>query len=497
LDLGYRAWQRGWPTVFVAGARLEHRHRATTARYYSAAELERILELNYLRFLVTAVSSRRVFRKLWRAAIRRLRLLEKQDVLAEAWRMPLEACRVPDTAYAEHLFLALGSGDVAVFPGRPKRGRPMVLVASPYVPFPLSHGGAVRIYNLMRRAAVDFDQVLVAFSETFEPPAAELLEICAEIVIVRRRGSHSLPDSGDPDTVEEFRSQAFRAALQATQRKFRPAIAQLEFTQMAQYARDCAPARTILVEHDITFDLYEQLARSTTDWDTHRQLRRWRAFETAAWRGVDRVVTMSAKDRRAVTGGDAVVLPNGVDLARFAPFEGEPEPRRLLFIGSFAHRPNVLAMRFFVERVWPALEGCTLHIIAGARHGSFIAPGEFALPGIEMEGFVADVRPAYQRAAVVIAPLQASAGTNIKVLEAMAMGKAIVTSAAGINGLDVAHCVSLAEEPGEVAAAISGLLADAGARRDLELRARACAERDFGWDAIAARQKRLYKDLLA
>jgi len=73
LDLGYRAWQRGWPSVYVAGAVVEHRHRATTSRYYTEAQLERILEVNYLKFLVRAVANPKLFRKLWRQATRRLR----------------------------------------------------------------------------------------------------------------------------------------------------------------------------------------------------------------------------------------------------------------------------------------------------------------------------------------------------------------------------------------------------------------------------------------
>ena len=135
----------------------------------------------------------------------------------------------------------------------------MVLIASPYLPFPLAHGAAVRIYNLMRRAARDFDQVLVAFVEEPRPVPQELREICVEIVTVRRPGSHALPSTPRPDTVEEFDSPAFHAALRQTVAKWKPGIAQLEFTQMAQYAADCAPARTILVEHDITYDLYAQM----------------------------------------------------------------------------------------------------------------------------------------------------------------------------------------------------------------------------------------------
>jgi glycosyltransferase involved in cell wall biosynthesis len=394
---------------------------------------------------------------------------------------------------------------VATYAGRSPSRNPKVLIASPYLPFPLSHGGAVRMYNLMRRAAGSFDQILVGFTETDAPPPAELLEICVEIVTVKRTGTHSPPATRRPETVEEFASPNFRAALRDAVRKWRPAIAQLEFTQMAQYAADCAPAPTVLVEHDITYELYAQLLALEEDWDVRRQWKRWRRFETAAWKRVTRVVTMSEKDRVPVTGAPAVALPNGVDLDRFRPSGREPEPRRLLFIGSFAHLPNLLAAEFFLNQVWPLLIDAKFHIIAGSRPGFFLeryrdrVTLNLEQPGIELEAFVADVRPAYERAAVVVAPLIASAGTNIKILEAMAMGKAVVSTSAGVNGLDLSpgEDFILAPNATAMAQAIEELLADPENRKRLGAAARSRVEGEFGWDRIARRQMDLYRELMA
>ncbi len=495
LDLGYRAWQRGWPSVYAAGAVVEHRHRATTSRYYTDAELERILERNYLRFVARSASDPAVFRRLWRQALRRLLL--RKGPLGMAARIAREGGRAPRDTASEELFLALTGGGVSVFPGRASGGKPRVAMASPYVPFPLSHGGAVRMYNLARRAAEDFDLVLVAFTETPAPPPAELTEVFCEIVLVHRPGSHDVPDRGRPETVEEFASPAFRAALGETVRKWRPGVVQLEFTQMAQYAADCAGARTVLVEHDITFDLTQQMLRLADTAELRREHARWRSFETAAWRAVDRVVTMSERDRAMVEGAPAVTLPNGVDLDRFRPGAEPVEARRILFIGSFAHRPNVLAVEFFVNEVMPRLGGARLHIIAGARHESFPVAADLAREGIEVEGFVADVRPAYRRACVVVAPLVASAGTNIKVLEAMAMGKAVVSTPAGVNGLDLVpgEDFLLARDAEAMAREIAGLFADTARRERIERAARARAELSYNWDGIAQTQARLYREL--
>ncbi|MGA2711655.1 MAG: glycosyltransferase [Bryobacteraceae bacterium] len=518
LDLGYRAWKRGWPSVFCAGAQVEHRHRGTTSRYYTAEQIDSFVERNYLRFLIHAVGSPVLFRRLWLEAIRRLQLnaMEGNGAALNTLRsIPHIGPRPPQAAgpLSETEILALGSGDVAIFPGSlvgsRDRHRAVVAVASPYLPFPLSHGGAVRIYNLMKHAVEDRDQVLVAFCDQLATPPPELLEICSEIVLVQRRGSHYRRNTARPDVVEEFDSEAYRAALKQTVRKWRPEAVQLEFTQMAQYAADCHPARTILVEHDITFDLQQQLLATGTEagaarWEMEQQLKKWRDFETAAWKAVDCVVTMSGKDESTVAGAKRTAcLPNGVDTERFQPSGIEPEPRRLLFIGSFAHLPNLLALEFFLREVWPLLgPGFTLHAIAGPRPDYFLdfhrnrVSLNLTLPGIELEGFVADVRNAYNRAEIVLAPLTASAGTNIKVLEAMAMGRVVVSTPAGINGLDLApdREVIVAGSASEMAARIVALSADPATRKGIEARAREAALR-YGWREIAARQSPLYGDL--
>jgi GT2 family glycosyltransferase/glycosyltransferase involved in cell wall biosynthesis len=514
LDFGYEAWKRGWPSVYCADAVVEHRHRSTTSRFYSARQIDFFVERNYLRFLAHAVADASLFERLWLNGIRRLQLqaMEGREAALDALRnVPgIGQSPAPATGHlTEPEILALTNGDIAVFPGRSRQGKMPVLVASPYLPYPLSHGGAVRIFNLMRGTAETVSLILVAFVDELAAPPGALLNICREIVLVRRHGTHYRRDTPRPDMVEEFDSAAFRACLKQAVYQWKPAIAQLEFTWMAQYADACRPAKTILVEHDITFDLQKQLLEDPqlTGAARHElsgQLSKWEAFETQAWRDVDCVVTMSGRDTAAVSGARGVgCLPNGVDCERFQPDSAEPEPRRLLLIGSFAHIPNLLALEFFLKAVWPLLgTGYTLHVIAGARHEYYLeyfrnrVAVDLSQAGIELEGFVEDVRPAYRRAAVVLAPLTASAGTNIKVLEALAMGKAVVSTAAGVNGLDLSPGGDflLAGSAEEFARDVAMLATAPDRRKSLERAARQTARR-YDWRGIAAAQAELYSRL--
>ncbi len=229
LDIGYRAWQRGWPTVYVAGSVVEHRHRATTSRYYTSEELDTILEVNYLKFLARAIADAKLFRRLWRQAIERLRLGAERSVamrtaLAAAANIALAGGASGDPVLAEETFLALTNGSVAVFPGRAAKAKARVLVA------------ATNLRKRAVRAAADRDLVLVAFSNSLEAPPAELLASCVEVVLVLRPGRSDQP------------SEEFRAALRQTVKKWQPAEAVFESRAMAPYTADCAPAKVKLAK---------------------------------------------------------------------------------------------------------------------------------------------------------------------------------------------------------------------------------------------------------
>jgi glycosyltransferase involved in cell wall biosynthesis len=385
--------------------------------------------------------------------------------------------------------------------GRPcDPGRRRVAVLSPYFPFPLSHGGAVRIYHLLREIAREFDVCLFAFTDGPEPPeAAPLLEFCARIVLVEKpryrepRWSTLLPPE-----VREFRSPAMRRAIDEQRRAFAFERLQVEYTQLAEYGGD------ILVEHDVTFDLFAQILDRQRTRSAWWDWRRWRRFETAALRRYSRVVVMSTKD--ALMLGPAVpatVVENGVDLARFRPAPERPG-ERLLFIGSFRHFPNIEAYRFFTGQVWPLLRErfpqMELTVVCGADHLMYWrafadTPEPPADDRIRLLGFVADVRPLYEETNLVIVPTTVSAGTNVKVLEAMAMQRAVVSTSSGCAGLGLVHgeSVCVADTPAAFADAVAALIQDPARRARLADAARRHALDNFDWTAIGEKQRRLFR----
>ena len=395
------------------------------------------------------------------------------------------------------------SGD-RVLEGRPcSPERRRVAILSPYFPYPLAHGGAVRIFNLLREAAREFDIELFAFTDDdAEPPAAPVLEFCARVVLVAKpryrepRWSTLLPPE-----VHEFRSPAMQNAIAHERAAFGFEALQVEYTQLAEYGG------AALVEHDVTFDLFAQIVRRENTlaawWDWFR----WHRFETRAVRAATRVVVMSPKDaemlgRMAAT----VVIENGVDLERFQPVPETPG-QRLLFIGSFRHFPNVAAYRFFTERVWPLLRDkfpqMELTVVCGPDHLTYWrafaeTPEPAADPRIRLLGFVADVRPLYRETNLVIVPTTVSAGTNVKVLEAMAMQRAVVSTTSGCAGLGLLdrHSVWVADQPASFAAAIATLIADPARRAQIADAAFWHAKRNFDWQAIGEKQRALLRDLL-
>ena len=385
-----------------------------------------------------------------------------------------------------------------VYEGRSFReGKPRVGVLTPYFPYPLSHGGAVRIYNLLKECARDFDVCLFSFVEKkSNVTSTPVLDFCSKVVAFPNpRYREPRWSSWNPPEVNEFTSSYVQGVIRQFRQTHAIPILQIEYTQLAQYEGD------VLVEHDVTFDLYQQIANSNPSREARWDLQRWLRFEKRAVRSFKRVIVMSDKDKDLLGGGANIrVIPNGVDTRRFHAVRETPG-RQLLFVGSFRHFPNVVAYRWFIEQVWPILRermaGIRFITIAGPNPELYYS-GPPSQPEMELHGFISDVRPFYERANLVVVPTQVSAGTNLKVLEALACQRAVVSTTSGCAGLGLVHGqqVWVADDPAAFAHAIGTLLADSVLRTTLARAGRSAVERDFDWRKIAEKQSGLWWELL-
>jgi glycosyltransferase involved in cell wall biosynthesis len=398
---------------------------------------------------------------------------------------------------------------------RPANGPLRVLVVSPFLPFPLSHGGAVRIYNLCRALSGRVEFTLAAVREKNEVVQYEkLLEVFREVYIADN-DERPIEDDRLPGQVRQHSLPGLRALIaDLAASPSKPDLLQIEYTHLATM-RTAAPAiPAILVEHDLTFSLYRQLAESRQAPPSARsEYQRWCAFERH-WLGVyEGVWTVSEEDRLAAIeeSGRAPEstfhVANGVDTERFQPCDEAAATHEIFYVGSFRHLPNIIGFEKLrdevMPRVWTRYPKARLRVVAGPQHEDFWKrfgrKGPPASdPRVDVHGFVEDLRPLYARASVVVVPLEVSAGTNIKVLEAMACGKAVVSTPIGCAGLGLRHgCDALIEADWEAfGASVADLLVDEARRLRIGALARRTVEERFSWTAVAESAYGSYQSLL-
>jgi glycosyltransferase involved in cell wall biosynthesis len=234
--------------------------------------------------------------------------------------------------------------------------------------------------------------------------------------------------------------------------------------------------------------------------------RRWPRFQAEAWRRFDRVQVFSGRDAEAI----AELAPDVAERVRVDPFglvlppPADPArevPGTILFVGAFHHPPNRDAAIWLAREILPAVleraPAARLRIVGSAPPPEVLA---LAGPNVEVVADAPSVRPHTEAAAVVMAPVRTGGGMRMKVLQAMAAGKAVVTTprgTEGYTGFDTEPPLAVGEKAAEIAAATAALLEDEAARRDLGARARAFAERHHSPEAWAERQAAVFEEARA
>jgi glycosyltransferase involved in cell wall biosynthesis len=389
-------------------------------------------------------------------------------------------------------------------------------MALAYVPHPEArHGGRVTA-ALASRLAGRVELGIVCLRGPGEDAVDdELRSRCAlvEEVPLRplsRRRARLLASllRGTPAWVAETRSEPFARRLSELAGGWTPDVVHLEPSVTAQYlsSLDRSPARRLLVEHDPGAGSADLAGIGPwRDRLVHRlDARAWRRFGRATLPGLDAVVAFTERDaaavRTAAPGLRVERIPFGTDPPAAALDARGADPPRVLFVGGYRHLPNVdaavrLATAIF-PRVAAAVPGATLELV-GAEPPAAVR--RLAGPGVVVPGRVDDVVPHLDRAAVVAVPLRLGGGMRVKVVEALAAGKAVVATPRALEGLDAAQAGAavVAESDEELAAAIVALLRDPDRREEVARRARSWALEHAGWDASVAAFARLYESLAA
>ena len=431
-----------------------------------------------------------------------------------------------------------------------------ILILTPQMPYPHRQGTAIRNFNLIVHLAARHEVHLCTFveSEGQLAEAAPLRECCASIQTVvapQRRLSVRLRDlllTPHPDMALRLRSPAFQRMLGEVVLRHAFDVIQVEGIELAQYAlwlqgyrppglpslpsplsSDSLPL-FVFDDHNAEYVLqqraFETDLRRPGRWlgaaYSFVQWRRLCRYETLVCRIADRVVAVSEADRYAlralVSGLDVAVVPNGVDVGyytsyhpapatlpevgdstpstEFIPSEAEGLRAGLVYVGKMDFRPNVDAMLWFAEAILPLIQRevpqARLYIVGMKPHPRLRTLA--GRPGIVITGGVPDVRAYLAPAAVAVVPLRMGGGTRLKVLEAMAMGKAVVSTAVGAEGLRArpGQELLIADAPADFARAVVALLRDPARRAVLGQAAHTFVSERFDWATILPRLEAVY-----
>ena len=397
--------------------------------------------------------------------------------------------------------------------------RVRVLLLTYGVPWPLNSGARIRDFNLLRAlsGAVEITLCCFAQDETEIPDLARLQALCREVRVFRP-GGRSLwrravavvkaLANGVPLAMCPFFDPAFATELRSIARRESTQIFQIEHSLLAGYVI-AAPegCRTVLSLHNVCSAQYARMARLDIG------IGRRAGFWIKAWllgrsearyaSRFDQSIAVSSTDadllRRRNPALPVSVVENGVDCARMQPLAEAPTGNDLLFTGVLGYPPNADAIRFFCREILPLVRRefpDARLLIAGQSPPPDLrelASGE----AVELLADVADIVPCYRRARLSVVPLRAGGGTRLKILESMALGRAVVSTAIGCEGIDVRHGrdILIADDAASFAACVVLLLRDPEMRAALSARARQTVETGYDWPPLAARQLAVYSAL--
>ncbi|HEX8130454.1 MAG TPA: glycosyltransferase [Pyrinomonadaceae bacterium] len=378
---------------------------------------------------------------------------------------------------------------------------------------PVDKGGKIRTFHMLRELKREHHITYLTLDDgSAAPDAAErAAEYCHELVRIehRTREKFSAGFYGElaanlvsplPYFMKKYRSEGMRREIErlvAGGGNFDVLVC--DFLQPSVNLPPRLAVATVLFQHNVEAMIwkrhYEVQTNPLKKSYLYGQWRKSHAYERAACRRFDHVVAVSREDRETMERAYGLTsvsdVPTGVDTEFFRPQGTEQrEPHNLVFTGSMDWLPNEDAIQFFTKEIMPRIRervpGATLTVVGRNPYASLVELGKRD-PSIIVTGRVEDVRPYIERAAAYVVPIRVGGGTRLKIYEAMAMEKPIVSTTIGAEGLPVADGreLLLADTAEEFAASVVRVLTDEAAARQLGERAAAAVRERFSWDKVS------------
>lgn len=395
-----------------------------------------------------------------------------------------------------------------------------ILYISDSLPYPLYGGTAVRYYNLLRRIAAQNEVWLITFLDaTGESvdlaPLQKFLQHVETVKLPHHDHVAYVPGliqyglQGKPFELSFYHSDELTRRIGELTTQVDFDLAEIVHSHMALYRDALAPrlyAKSILTFIDVQFQKSQRISRIARQPD--KKLRAWiyakmmRRWEPTYADHFGRCIVMSETDRHLLLGVNpglrVRVVPNGVDTHAYQPLTQNGASASLIFIGSMHYGPCVDAALFFCNEVLPRLRqkvGAVEFWIVGKNPSR--AVNALNGNGVHVTGRVDDPVPYYQHSTVCVVPLRAGGGTRLKILEAMALGRPVVSTTLGCEGLDVVdgEHLLIADDPEQFAAQTARLLNDAALYARLVANARQLVVARYDWDTIAHDLQNVYAEL--
>jgi len=379
---------------------------------------------------------------------------------------------------------------------------------------PVDKGGRIRTYQMLRALRREHRVTYLTLDDgTAAPDALERATEYAHEVV---RVPFAPPAKGTagffldllrnvasplPYAVARYRSTALERKLRELVARGGVDVVVCDFLAPSLNVPDDLGVPTVLFQHNVEAMIWERHAQVAANpvkkAYMREQWRRMLRFERAECRRFDRVIAVSPQDaevfRRDFGVPDAADVPTGVDTEFFRPSGTVArEPHNLVFTGSMDWMPNEDAIRWFVAEILPRVRqrvpDVSLTVVGRHPPASVRALAEVD-PNLRVTGSVPDVRPYVEAAAAFVVPIRVGGGTRLKIFEAMAMERPVVSTTIGAEGLPVRHDVDavLADGAAPFADAVVAILTDPARARRIGDEAAAVVRAKYGWDGVAAR----------